>query len=103
MAPKAPKGGTEGVAPRWAREIPPMAGVSPVHKYEEMHTFLSCELSKFRNYLLNVAIRNFIQTDEILTFFIFPDFCVPDISKTDKVRNLKETPEVAHIIQMSPV
>ena len=67
-------------------------------KYEEMHTFLNCNLSKFRNDLPNVAISNSIKKDDI--FDIFPDFCVPYVSKTNRARNLKHTPKVAHIIRM---
>ena len=63
-----------------------------------MHTFLKWDLLKVRNYLPNTAIRNSIQTGDI--FLQFPDFCVLDISKTNKVRNLKQTPKVAHIIHM---
>ena len=34
------------------------------------------------------------------TFFQFPDFCVPNIQKTNKVSNFKQTPAVVHIIHM---
>ena len=50
-----------------------------------MHTFLKCDLSIFLNGLPNVAIKNSIQTDEIFDIFQFPDFCVPDISNTNRV------------------
>ena len=65
-----------------------------------MLTFLYCNLSKFRNYIQNITVRMFIL---ILFFIKFPDFCVPDTSKPNKVRNLKQTPKVAYIIDMYPV
>ena len=64
---------------------------------EEIHTFLNCNLSKFQNDQ-NFKISE-CSDQEIYSsrrnFFQFPDFCVPDISKTDKVINLKQTPKVA--------
>ena len=35
-----------------------------------------------------------------LTFFKFPDFCVPDILETNKVRNLKQTQKGTHIFHV---
>ena len=51
-----------------------------------MLTFLNCKLSNFQRDLPDVAIRNSIRTEEI--FQNFTDFCVPDITKTNKVINL---------------
>ena len=64
-----------------------------------MLTFQNCDLSKCQNNLPNVAIRNSIQTDDS---FPISSFCVPDISKTNKVRNLKQSPKVAHICHVYP-
>ena len=55
-----------------------------------MHIFIHYNLPKLRNYPPNVAIRNYIQTEAIFEIFQFPDFCVTDISKSIKVRNLKQ-------------
>ena len=58
--------------------------------------FPNCHKSKFRNDLPNVAINNSIQADESFDILSqFPDFCVPDISKYNKVRNLRQTPKVS--------
>ena len=46
-----------------------------------MHTFLICHLSIFRNDLQNVAITNYIQTDEIFDIFEKLEFCIPNISQ----------------------
>ena len=69
----------------------------------DMHTFINFNLSKFRNDLPNVAIRNSIQTDEIFEIFPISSFLSPDISETNKVKNLKQTLKVAHIIHMQSV
>ena len=63
-----------------------------------MHTFLNYDLSKFRNNLPNIVIRNSIRIDGIFDIFYFPDFFAPDISKTNKVKNLNQAPKVAQII-----
>ena len=52
---------------------------------------------KLRNDLPNLAIRNYIQTDEVFEIFQFPDFCVQDISRTNKVRNTKSCAHCSHV------
>ena len=67
---------------------------------EEMYTFINCNQSKFRNDLLDVVIKNSIQPDDIFEFFQFTDFRVPDISKSNKVKNLKQTPRDENIFHV---
>ena len=54
-----------------------------------MHTFLSDNLYKFGCDLPSEAIRNSIQTKEIVDIVAIINFCVPDISKTITGRNVK--------------
>ena len=61
-----------------------------------MHTFINCELPKVLNERSGIL---FMQT-KFIKNFQFPDFCVPAISKTNNVRNLKQTTKVANIIHM---
>ena len=63
-----------------------------------MDTFLNCNLSKFRNDLPNVAIRNSIRTDSISGIFPITGFLCAGYLIWNKQR-LK----VAHIIYMQPV
>ena len=63
-----------------------------------MITFSSCELSTFQNDLANVTIRNSIQTDKFFDIFPISRFLCTNFSKTNRVKNLKHTLKVAHVI-----
>ena len=72
----------------------------PVRKSERMHRFYSINDSRNQTYDASLKSDRFCKSGFEAKKFQFRDFCAPDISKTNKVRNLKQTTKVAHIIQM---
>ena len=61
-------------------------------------------LIKISKWSTKCSDREFYSNRQICWYFFqFSDYCVPYISKTNEVWNLKQTPKVAHIIHMQPV
>ena len=63
-----------------------------------MNTIRNCNFFNFQSDQFNIEIMRSISANKcFLPFFSLPDIFVPNISKTNEVRNLKQTQKVAHI------
>ena len=67
-----------------------------------MYAIPKCDLSNFQRDLPNVAIMKSIQADKMFDIFEEKtDFCeIKYISKTVKIKKLKQTPKVSHIFHL---